>query len=66
MSYKDAKILVFNQHLKTDKVPFITYANLESLIGKTDGYKNNPERSSTIKLNEHIPSGFWLSTIPSF
>ena len=31
-----------------------------------DGCKNNPENSSTIKIFEHIPSGFSMSTILSF
>ena len=28
--------------------------------------KNNPENSSITKVNEHIPSGFSMSTISSF
>ena len=31
-----------------------------------DGCKNNPEKSSTIKAGERIPSGFPMSTILSF
>ena len=31
-----------------------------------DGCKNNPEKSSTTKVSEHIPSGFSMSTISSF
>ena len=31
-----------------------------------DGCQNNPENSSTIKVSEHIPSGFLMSTISSF
>ena len=30
------------------------------------GCKNNPEKSSTTKLGEHIPSFFSISVIPSF
>ena len=51
---------------KYDKAPFIIYADLECLIEKTDEYKNNPENSSTAKVNEPIPSGFSLFTISSF
>ena len=58
MPSKDTKVLEFNQHTKSDKAPFIIYADLECLIEKIDGYKNNPENSSTTKVREHIPSGF--------
>ena len=43
---------------KSDKEPFILYADLECIIQKIDGCKNNPENSSTTKVSEHIPSGF--------
>ena len=33
---------------------------------KYDKYKTNPENSSTIKADEHIPSTFSKSTILSF
>ena len=36
------------------------------MIEKIDECKNNPENSSTTKLDEHIPSGFSMSTILSF
>ena len=29
-------------------------------------WKNNPEKSSSAKANDHIPSGFSMSTISSF
>ena len=35
------------------------YANLELLIKKIDNCKNNPEKSSTIKIGEHIPCSHW-------
>ena len=63
MPSEHTKILDFNQYQKSDKVPFIIYADLECLIEKIDGYKNNPQNSFTIKLNEHIPLGFSMSTI---
>ena len=44
----------------------ILYADLECLIEKTDGSKNNPQNSFTAKVGEHIPSGFLMSTIASF
>ena len=66
MPSEDTKILEFNQYQKSDKAPFIIYADLECIIEKIDGCKNNPENSSTTKVNEHIPSGFSMSTIFSF
>ena len=66
MPSADTKILGFNQNQKSDKAPFIIYADLESLIEKIDGFKNNPEKSSTTKVSKHIPSGFSMSTILSF
>ena len=43
MLSKDTKILKFNQYQKSDKIPFIIYADLDCLIEKIDGCKNNPE-----------------------
>ena len=60
------KILEFNQYQKSDKTPFIIYADLECIIEKIDVCKNNPENSFTTKVSEHIPSGFSMSTISSF
>ena len=66
MPFDDTKILEFNQYQKSDKAPFIIYADLECIIEKIDGYKNNPKNSSTTKVIEHIPSGLSMSTISSF
>ena len=66
MPSEDTKILEFDQYQKSDKTPFIIYADLESLIEKMDGCKNNPEKSSTAKVSEKIPSSFSMSTISSF
>ena len=66
MPSEDTKILEFNQYQKSDKAPFIIYADLQCIIEKIDGCKNNPENSSTTKVSEHIPSGFLMSTMSSF
>ena len=66
MSAVDTKILELNQYQNTDKAPFIIYANVECIIEKIDECKNNPVNSSITKANEHIPSGFSMSTIYSF
>ena len=66
MHSEDTKILEFNQYPKYDKKQFIIYADLECIIEKIDGFKNNPENSSTTKVNKHIPSNFSVSKISSF
>ena len=63
MPSEDTKILEYYQYQKSDKVPFVIYADLECLIEKIDGSKNNPENSSTTKVGEHIPSGFSMSAM---
>ena len=44
----------------------VYYLDFECLVEKIDGCINNPERSSTIKVDEHASSGFSMSTILSF
>ena len=41
-------------------------ANLESMIKKIHNCKNNPEKSSTTKIGEHIPCGYSMSPIWTF
>ena len=48
------------------KVPFIIYADLESLLQKTNACQNNPDKSYTEKRVEHIPSRYSLFTCCSF
>ena len=45
MPSEENNILRFNQHMKSDKMAYIIYADLESLIKKIDGCKNNPDKS---------------------
>ena len=66
MPSEDTKTLEVNQYQKSDKAPFIISADLECIIEKIDGYKNNPKNSSTTKVSEHVSSGFPMSTISSF
>ena len=61
-SEKD-NILEFGQYMKSDKVSYIIYVDIESLIKKGDGCVNNPENSSTTKIRDHIPCGYQMSTI---
>ena len=55
MPFEDAKILEFNKNQNSGKALFVIYADLECLIEKIGGCKNNPEISSTTKVSEHIP-----------
>ena len=66
MPSDDTKILKFKQYQKSDKEPFIIYADLECITEKIDVCKNNPENSFTTKVSKHIPSDFSMSTISSF
>ena len=52
-----------NQYQKSDKAPFIIYADFECIIEEIDGCKNNPENLSTTKVSKDIPSGFLMFTI---
>ena len=45
MLEEDNKILKYNHGEKFMKVPFIIYANLESLLEKINTFHNNPEKS---------------------
>ena len=47
MPSEDTKIWEFNQYQKSDKAPFIIYADLECLIEEIGGCKNNPGKTST-------------------
>ena len=42
MPSEETKILKLDQYQKFDKAPFITYTDLEFIIEKIDGCKNNP------------------------
>ena len=66
MPSEDTKMLELSQYQKPDKAPFIIYADLDCILEKINGWKNNPKNSSTTKVSEHIPSGFSMSAISSF
>ena len=55
-------IIKYNQGDKSLKLPFIIYADLECLLKKIDPCQNNPDLSSTTKINQHIPSGYSIYT----
>ena len=56
----------YNQGEKSMKLPFTIYADLECLLEKMSACQNNPNESSTTKINKHTPSGYSLFTHCSF
>ena len=66
MPNEDNKILKYNHGEKSMKAPFIIYAGLESLLENRNTCYDNPEKSSTTKVNKHTPSGYSLFTHCSF
>ena len=48
------------------KASFVIYADLEYLLKKMKTCHNNPKKSSTTKINKHIPSGYSLFMHCSF
>ena len=44
--------------MKSDKILYIIYADLESLIKKINGQANNPAISATENVGEHFPCGY--------
>ena len=57
MPDKDNNILKYDSGEKYMRVPFIMYSDLECLLENISTCRNDSNKSSTIKLNEHIPSG---------
>ena len=47
MPYEDNAILKYNHGEKSLKIPFMIYADLESLLEKMHSCQNNPEKSYT-------------------
>ena len=66
MPTKDNNIIKYNQGEKSIKMPFSIYADLECLLEKMSTCQNNPNKSSTTKINKHTPSGYSLFTHCSF
>ena len=62
MPNKDNNTIKYNQGEKSMKLPFTIYADLECLLKKMSTCQNNPNESSTTKINKHTPSGYSLFT----
>ena len=52
--------------MKPDKMLFIIYVDIQSLSRQTDVCGNNPEKLWTMKIGEHIPCEYSVSTIWGF
>ena len=64
---KEYNNILKNKHgEKFMKVPFIINANLKSLLAKINTCHNNPENSSTTKINKQTASGYFLFIHCSF
>ena len=61
----DAKVK-YHHGVKSMRAPFVMYADLESLLKKMDTCINDPEKSSTTKINKHEICGYSLITHCSF
>ena len=57
---------ICNHGEKFMKVLFVNYAHMESLLEKIDTCPNNPEKSSTTKMNKQTTSGYSFFTYCSF
>ena len=66
MPTKDNNIIKYNHGEKYMDVPFFIYADLECLLQKMSTCINNPNESSTTKINKHTPSGYLIFTNCSF
>ena len=62
MPTEDSNIIKYNQGEKSLKLSFIIYADLECLLEKINTCYNNPEESTTTKINKHTQSGCSIFT----
>ena len=66
MPIKENNTIKYNHGEKSMKLPFVIYADLECLLEKMSTCINNPNKSSTTKINKHTPSGYSIFTHCSF
>ena len=59
-------LIKYNQGEKSLKLPFIIYTDLECLLEKINTCCNNPDLSSTTKINRHVPPSYSIYTHCSF
>ena len=63
MTSEKDNMIEFNQYMKSDKITYIIYADIESLIKKVNGCANNLENYSPTKIGEHVPCEYLMSKI---
>ena len=66
MPIKGNNTIKYNQGEKSIKMPFTIYADLEFLLETMSTCQNDPNKSSTTKINKHTPSGYSIFTHCSF
>ena len=66
MPTKNNNIIKYNHGEKSMKLPFVIYADLECFLEKMSTCINNPNESSTTKINKHTPLGYSMFTHCSF
>ena len=66
MPTENNNIIKYNHGEKSIKLPFVIYTDLECLLEKMSTCMNNPNESSTTKINKHTPSGYSIFTSCSF
>ena len=66
MPIKGTYTIKHNHGEKSIKMPFTIYADLECLLEKMSTCQNNPNKSSTTKINKYTPSGYSIFTHCSF
>ena len=66
MPIKGNNTTKYNHGEKSIKIPFTIYADLECLLEILDTCKNDPNKSSTTKINKHTPLDYSICTHCSF
>ena len=66
MPIKGNNTMKYNHGEKSIKMPFTIYADLECLLEKMSTCQNDPNKSSTTKINKHTLSGYSIFTHCSF
>ena len=63
MPSKKDNVLEFNHYMKSNKMPYIIYTDMKSLIRNIDGRANNAENYSTIKIGKLTSCEYSMATI---
>ena len=66
MPTKGNNTIKYNHGVKSIKMLFTFYADLECLLEKMSTCQNDPNKSSTTKINKHTPSGYSIFPHCSF